>query len=177
MEAMAADVFMLADYRLPWWILAPVMRAPGEPLPVVHHTGVLVSGTDIVEARLLVLRHNFLQTYPPSRWKRIWVARRKGLSAEQRQVIARAAMDLVGQIYGIPRLLAHGIDDIIFGHRRIIRKPTLGLHICSSLVAWAYEQAGFDFGVPSWAADPDDIWDYIMENPATRTQWDIIARY
>jgi hypothetical protein len=37
--------------------------------------------------------------------------------------------------------------------------------ICSFLVADAYQAYGYDFGVSVYAAQPDDIWDYVTENP------------
>jgi hypothetical protein len=37
--------------------------------------------------------------------------------------------------------------------------------ICSWLVAHAFAKAGKTFGVQPGAANPDDIWDFIVDNP------------
>ena len=51
---------------------------------------------------------------------------------------------------------------VYFFRRLILAKD---YPICSWVVAWAYQKAGRDFGVPAAAADPDDIWDYVTRHP------------
>jgi hypothetical protein len=80
-------------------------------------------------------------------------------------IIVNEALEQIGKKYGFLKILAHLLDWFLLGayvFRRITRNGNYP--ICSWLVAHAYSKAGKTFNVKPGAAQPDDIWDFIIDN-------------
>lgn len=68
--------------------------------------------------------------------------------------------------YGYVKLVLHLFDRII-GNKYLFRRLAVSewLPICSYNVDAWYRAAGLDFGIPTKAITPDDIWDFCVANP------------
>ena len=85
--------------------------------------------------------------------------------------IVAKANGYVGRQYGWTKIVTHLLDWGLKGayvFRRLTHDDDYP--ICSWLVAHAYLAADMTFGVPAGAANPDDIWDYVVANTDEFTQ-------
>ena len=72
----------------------------------------------------------------------------------------------MGKTYGYFKIIMHLLDWLLLGAYVFRRLTTNGNYpICSWLVAHAFAKADKNFGVAPGAANPDDIWDFVEENP------------
>ncbi len=118
----------------------------------------------MVEALSKVKRHRLWEQYgsPDNSW--VSVYRAKNISPKEMKVIMAAAEEQVGKTYGYLKVVMHFLDWCLTGvyfFRWFARSENYP--ICSWLVASAFGEAGYDFGVPNEGANPDDIWDFVNE--------------
>lgn len=144
-------------------------RSIGEKRTKVNHVGVVVEEGGIqtavvVEALIKVRKHRLWKQYGSSKGQQVAVYRAKNLNPEEIEVIIAEANQQVGRPYGFVKIIAHFLDWLLTGayvFRRLTSDPRYP--ICSWLVAHSYSEAGKHFGVAPGAADPDDIWDFVVE--------------
>ncbi len=87
-----------------------------------------------------------------------------GLSASQKEMLVKKALEYEGRLYGAFKLLAHALDRF-FDNRYVFRRlATMDQYpICSWIVAYCYKRVlGLLFGGLPNAVQPDDILDYCM---------------
>lgn len=144
-------------------------RDKGESRTEANHVGIIVgmgsSQTAVVVEALTKVRRRTFKAYRQKSTE-VAVFRPTNLSNDEIRQVVERAKGYVGADYGYVKLVAHFIDWCLGGvylARRIVSMDKYP--ICSWLVAYSYGAVGKDFGVPNWAASPDDIWDFCMENP------------
>ena len=143
-------------------------RQIGESRTKVNHVGVVVQGgslreTIVVEALSTVRRHRLWGRYGPPKRDLVAIYRPLDLSPEQIAKVVGGADAYVGRKYGWFMLVAHLLDWVLQGAYVFRRLAGVDRYpICSWVVAHAYLKAGKAFGVAPGAADPDDIWDYVV---------------
>ncbi len=81
-------------------------------------------------------------------------------------MIVVEAAEQVGKKYGYLKIVAHLLDWLCLGVYFFRRFTNNGDYpICSWLVSHAYAMAGKNFGCDPGSAEPDDIWDFVNQNP------------
>jgi len=158
-------------------------RSKGEKLTEVNHVGLVVQRGDIktaigVEALSKVMRHTLWFQYGSSKKDLVAVYRATNLAEEQVKDIVAEAEKQVGKKYGYCMIVAHFLDWLLgrmlgwllgwqFSGVYLFRQFISGnkYPICSWVVADAFAKVGKDFGVEVGMATPDDIWDFIENNP------------
>ena len=136
---------------------------------MINHVGLVVEegnlrSSVVVEALTKVKRHRLWIQYGPPKKDRVAVFRPRNLNGNERKTIIAEAESQVGRKYAYFMLFLHLLDWFLLGayvFRRIAR--TGEYPICSWVVAHAFSKAGKDFGVEPGEAQPDDIWDFIIE--------------
>ena len=149
-------------------------RDKGEAKTLTNHVGLVIKGgtihgTAIIEAVRTVQSGPLMKRYGPPKRDRVAVYRFLPMTADQAEIITRAAESYEGRKYGYHKIAAHALDRLIGG--RYVFRRLAGMAdypICSWLVAYSFEKAGIGFGVPTDAATPDDIWDWVTTHPE---QW------
>lgn len=101
---------------------------------------------------------------------RVALYRPIGLSNIERLVMTNAGRRMVGSRYGYVELFVHLVDQKLFGGnvvaRRLLKYAPARFEICSKVVAQAYAAIGRGwFGVPPYAAEPDDIYRWVRAHP------------
>jgi hypothetical protein len=158
-------------------------RSIGEKTTKVNHVGLVVQRGNFktaiaVEALCKVIRHTLWSQYCPPRKDFVAVYRATNLATEQIKDIVAEAEKQVGKKYGYRMIVAHFLDWLsgrmlgwLFGwqfsdvylFRLFISCKKYP--ICSWVVADAFAEADKDFGVEVGMATPDDIWDFVVNNP------------
>lgn len=144
-------------------------RTFGEKRTQVNHVGIVVKGGEVedavvVEALSKVRRHKF-KRYVNSENK-IAIYRPINLTKREINLIVAKANIYVGRKYGYFKIMMHFLDWLLLGayvFRRLANEDNYP--ICSWVVAHSFLVSGKDFGVAPGAANPDDIWDFVNENP------------
>lgn len=144
-------------------------RSRGEAPTIANHVGLIGypgKGLDAwgLEALATVKFHPLYHQYGPQ--SEICVFRPLNLTKQDFDLILKKAGSYVNRKYGALKLLLHAGDYLLGGRyvfRRIGRMDNYP--ICSYVVADSYAAAGKTFGVPTQAASPDDIWDFIVAHP------------
>ena len=165
------DVFLTRGTSLLSRLIRICTRSFGEKRSKVNHVGIVVEAGGIqdavvVEALSKVKMHTLWMQYCPPKKDHVAVYRAKNVSLEEMEIIVATAKRQVNKTYGYGKIVAHFLDwcfSGIYFFRWFARNGNYP--ICSWLVAHAYGEAGFDFGVPREAANPDDIWDFVNEHP------------
>ena len=152
-------------------------RAGGEPDTLVNHVGIIVEGADtladcwVVEAvGKGVTCHRIRDRYRARRGRvAVW---RLDLPQSVLAKVVRSALRACGQKYSWWKIMLHALDWSLSGFGlwkvpyvfcRLAR--TSSRPICSYLVArhfWLHAEV--DFGVALKSADPDDIFDWCVDN-------------
>lgn len=174
-ELQAGDVVLVRGISLVDRLIRWVIRKPGEPPTVINHVGVMVDSSTVVESLSRTVARDFNEAYPPKKGCKVYVTRLKSVTEHQKAAVAKKAEEYVGRKYGWLKILAHALDDLVFRDRYVVRRLLFmdNYPICSWLVAHAYQAAGLSFGVPADEADPDQIWDWIMEGEE-HPDWELI---
>lgn len=165
------DIFFTRGTGFISKIIRLFSRSLGERRTCVNHVGIIVAaGTvkscQVVEALYLVRRHSLWKQYGPPRPDRVAVYRPISLNPEEIKAIVNEANDQVGRKYGYLKLLTHFLDWFLQGVYVFRRLTQNGKYpICSWLVAHAYSKVNIHFNVAPGAAQPDDIWDYVISHP------------
>jgi len=146
-------------------------RGIGERRTMVNHVGLVVEEGDlrtamVVEALSRVKRHKLWSRYGPPKKDLVAVYRAVNLTEDEAKTIVDVAERQVGKKYGYRKIVAHFADWLLLGayvFRRLVSDRKYP--ICSWVVAHSFSKADKYFGVEIGAATPDDIWDFIRENP------------
>ena len=155
----AGDIILVRGRGWASSMIRSLTRAPEEGVTRVTHCALAVDGTRVVEA--VFPRGVVIQPYSGGE---VW--RPKNIPEYARRQIVGRALCQVGRPYGWGKIMLHAADGVLGGayiFRRfahVDRWP-----ICSWLVAQSYASEGYMFGVDARAATPDDIDDYVRENP------------
>ena len=142
-------------------------RSKGEPKTLVNHVFIVLKGgtldeSVIIEAVSTVKRGLLVKRYGPPKKDRVAIVRVRGLAMKDLATVCETAEGYEGRRYGHVKIAAHVLDRLLGG--RYVFRRIAGMAdypICSWLVAHSFEKAGISFGVPTDAADPDDIWDWV----------------
>ncbi len=145
-------------------------RSFGEKRTEVNHVGIVVGAGPvrsavIVEALGKVRKHP-LGRYAKKRTTAVAVFRPLNLDEAEKDLIVQKAESYVGRRYGVVKIAGHLADWCLQGayvFRWLTRNDSYP--ICSWVVAHAFSAAGKEFGVEAGAANPDDIWDFVLKNP------------
>ncbi len=164
------DIFLTRGASLISRLIRFFTRSRGESRTLVNHVGIVVEGGDVsravvVEALRVVTRRGLADGYAGTGTS-VAVFRPINLTSQETDVIVQAAERYVGRKYGYVKIVAHALDWMLNGvylFRRLIGSDEYP--ICSWVVAHAYAKAGKTFGVEPGAASPDDICDFVTENP------------
>ena len=139
--------------------------SPGEERSLVNHAIIVHSGGHPAFARIVesdsVVRYGALSDFHSR--DMCYAFRPKNISETVLSTIVNAAYRRIGERYGYPQLFAQLTDTKLFAGKNVARRLFAGPShraVCSRLVAEAYGTAGYDFGVPAYAASPDDIFDF-----------------
>jgi len=163
------DVFLSRSTSLLGWLIRMCTRSFGEKRSKVNHVGIVVEAGSInqatvVEALIKVCRHKLWKQYGPPKTDDVAVYRARNVPPKDMEIIVAEAQEQVGKKYGFGKIVAHFLDWLLTGAYVFRRLTQNGDYpICSWLLAHAYAKAGYDFGQPPGAADPDDIWDFVTE--------------
>jgi len=158
--------------RGPGFISAAIRWASrnfGEAKTEVNHVGVISRGgsirkAEISEARWRYLVHNLWNAYVNT-GHQVAIFRAVNISPATRLCIAKRAARLKDTKYGWAKIVLHALDKFLNGayfFRRLAFLPNRP--ICSYAAAKSYADYGFSFGVPAYRAQPDDIWDYVVNS-------------
>jgi len=161
------DIFLTRSKSVLGWLIRTCTSKIGEKRSKVNHVGIVVEAGNIreavvVEALSKVKRHRLWEQYGPPNTGGVSVYRAKNITPAEMDLIVAEAEEQVGKKYGHFKIVMHFLDWCLTGvyfFRWFARSKKYP--ICSWLVACAYGEAGYDFGVPNEAADPDDIWDFV----------------
>lgn len=146
-------------------------RSFGEKRTKVNHVGVVVAeGTletcIVVEALSKVRKQKLWLQYGPPAKDSVAIYRPLNLTEEEISFIIIEAKEQVGKNYGYLKIVAHLLDWCLLGVYFFRGFTNSGKYpICSWLVAHSFSKANKHFGVEPGAAQPDDIWDFIINNP------------
>jgi hypothetical protein len=146
-------------------------RGFGERRTEVNHVGVVVEeGTlrtaVVVEALSHVKEHRLWKRYAPRKNDSVAIYRANNLSPEEIETIVTAAKGYVGRKYGYHMVVAHVLDWFLLGAYVFRRLAAMDKYpVCSWVVAFSFLKADKHFNVEPGAAQPDDIWNFIHDNP------------
>jgi hypothetical protein len=140
-------------------------RKKGEPVTRVNHALLCTEGPDTIVEADKVVRKCSIWDYHHDDGIIVW--RPRNLTDLDKVVIKATAEFQVGQKYPIRQLFAYLIDNKILGGRNVFRRliSNEAAGVCSRLVARVFKAIGRDFGVPEYAASPDEIDDFCTANP------------
>jgi hypothetical protein len=164
------DIFLVRGTGLVSRLIRFFSRGIGESRTIVNHAGLVVAGGDVqqavvVEAVRFVRRRRLWAGYG-SGSDQVAVFRPLNLTPDEAAKVVAAAESYVGRQYGYVMIAAHALDWFFFHaylFRRLIRSDNYP--ICSWVVASAYAKAGKNFDVAPGEAEPDDIWDFVTNQP------------
>lgn len=164
------DVMMTRGTK---WVSRAIRRMTqrkGEPPSIVNHVGIIVEGGTIqralvVEAVSRVRRVAIGEAYRDGK-TRVAIARPLNLTGKQIAQLCSRAEGYVGRKYGYGKIVAHLGDALLGGRvyfRRLVKADERPM--CSWLVAQCFAEIGLHFGVDARLANPDDILDFVADNP------------
>lgn len=144
-------------------------RSWGEAKTEVNHVGVVYCGGPLRKAVIAESKWRYM-VHP------LWFAyantdhevafyRATNISQVSRQNIAIRAAQLRNLKYGWLKIVLHALDKCLNGayfFRRLAFLPNRP--ICSYAAAQSYADYGFSFSVTPYEAQPDDIWDYVVNS-------------
>ena len=144
-----------------------------ESKSVINHVFAFISYGDkkeaeVVESLWKVTKHKFLNAYAKLKGKeKVVVFRPVNLTDEQKDIIIKDLLSDVGADYPWWQFPLFFTDWLLFDEKVVTRKwINHAKHkVCSTKTARAYVQAGLFFGVPEYAATPDDMYDFCIKNP------------
>lgn len=157
-----ADIVIINGQTLLSKAIKRFTKSIGESRTIASHVGIGAPDGDLIEALWTVKKHKIEEQYEES-INRILVYRNTEITKDDRIFVAEKALEYVGRYYGPQKILAHAIDHILFDIY-LFRKLCVmdNYPICSWVVAYAYDDIGYRFGVEPKKATPDDIYDHIV---------------
>lgn len=163
----AGDIICFSGPSLLSRAIRWLQRSAGEPPSKASHVGIMVADGLLCEALSRVVVHPLVPRIQAtvasgglvSAWRPL------GLDAHALSMVVAKALEYEGRRYGWWKLFPHALDNKLFRGkyvvRRLLRLPRYP--ICSWLAAYSFEEVRLNFfGVPPWAAQPDDILDFIL---------------
>ncbi|MEJ2628627.1 MAG: YiiX/YebB-like N1pC/P60 family cysteine hydrolase [bacterium] len=179
MDIQRADIFLTKGSGFISKAIRFFSRHIGESRTRVNHVGVvIVDGNiehcEVVEALSKVKHHTLWARYGPKKKDLVGIYRPLNLTEEEKQIIVDEALEQVDKKYGYLKIVTHMLDWILQGayvFRRLTQDDRYP--ICSWLVAHAFSKANKHFGVEPGAAQPDDIWDFVV-NEKNRDKYECI---
>jgi hypothetical protein len=171
-ELKQADIFLTRGNSLLSKAIRYFTRTIGENRTKVNHVGLVVGDgllnmSIVIEALSRVKKHKLWEQYGPFKKVSVAIYRPINLTADEIKIIIKEAEEQVGKRYGYLKIIAHFLDWILLGAYMFRRLTNSGDYpICSWLVAHAYSKVNKNFGVDPGAANPDDICDFIEQNPS-----------
>ena len=145
-------------------------RSLGEDRSKVDHVAIVTEGGAFYDAILVqafrMVVHESVATSYAGKDKQVAVYRPLNLGEAEMAKVAAKAESYVGRKYGFGKIVTHSLDWLLQGvylFRRLNIRDDYP--ICSWVVAYAFLEAGKDFGVEPGRADPDDIWDFVTSRP------------
>lgn len=144
-------------------------RGWGEARTEVNHVGIVVQGGPptagargaiTIDAMSRVLWRPLIEQKSPC-----IVFRPLNLTEEELDIIVEKALSYRARRYGYVKIATHFLDWCL-GGAYVFRHLTQSdrYPICSWVIAQAYAEADKTFGVKPGQAQPDDIYDFCMEN-------------
>ncbi len=166
-----ADIFLTRGSACVSRAIRIFTRRIGEPRTKANHTGIVVEGGPldqavVVEALSTVKRHRLMGRYESKKGTEVAIYRPLNLSHEEQKTIVETAESYVGRTYGYFQLVGHFLDWFLQGayvFRRLTRSDKYP--ICSWVVAQSFARVNKFFRVDPGAASPDDIHDFVIQNP------------
>ena len=164
------DIFLTRGTNLMSRLIRRFTRNHGESRTMVNHVGLVVShggtaSSEIVEALTTVRRRRF-SVYRNKPRHDVAVYRPTNLTTLESLHVSEHADNYVGRKYGYIKIVAHFLDWCLAGRYFFRRFAFMDNYpICSWVVAQAFAKEGYTFGVDPGAASPDDIWDFVTNNP------------
>jgi len=165
-----ADILLtLGPYRLSQVIAKTTQEMPGE---AVSHAALVVAESPLPLIIESVPPRVRVKTYIDA----ILTARHSVLlsprlvSADQRIVIVKKALEFEGALYGYDRYIGAAMDTIL-GSDWCARHLYLSKSFpyCSVLVSASYEAQGLDFGEPAQGVVPNEILAFAVRHPELYT--------
>jgi hypothetical protein len=160
------------------WFARAILRATrawGEEPTLISYVALVVAGGPAEEAVIVEavgrVRRGRLARFYAGREDRLSLARHRSLTADQRRRILARSHRLEGRFYGYGKLPLHLLNAVLCGRRVFRRLARSPLPICSWHVVKSFAAGGVRFGVPAWAAQPDDLWDWCMGREQWRWPW------
>lgn len=163
-ELKAGDIFLTRGTGLISKLIRIFSTTGGEDRTQVNHVGIMINGTEAVEALATVQRHSLFEQYGGTSHE-VAIFRPINLTDEEIGLIVERAKNYVGKRYGYIKIAAH-FGDWLLGGRYFFRRIASmdDYPICSWLVASSFAAAGKNFGCEVGQAEPDDIWDFVTTN-------------
>ena len=166
-----ADIFLTRGNSLLSKAIRFFSTSIGESRAKVNHVGLVATKGSVydcmvIEALSKVKKHTMWKQYGPFKKDLVAVYRPLNLTQDETELILKTANKQVGRKYGYLKIVAHLLDWFLLGayvFRRLTNDERYP--ICSWLVAHSFAKAGKYFGVKPGAAEPDDIWDFVTQNP------------
>lgn len=166
-----ADIFLTRGSGFVSRAIRFFSRRIGEPRTKASHSGIVVEGglldqAVVVEALSTVKRHRFMGRYGSKVGTEVAIYRPLNLSHEEQKTVVQTAESYVGRKYGYFQIVGHFFDWFLQGayvFRRLTRSDKYP--ICSWVVAQSFAKINKFFSVDPGAASPDDIHDFVTQNP------------
>ena len=143
-------------------------RSRGEAKSWTNHTAGIGLVNNVVEAQTRVISTPFDEWRQGKKFQ-LW--RTVNLDVSDSSLVASYAESQIGRKYGVLKIIPHALDGLlskITGGSPYVFRRILCLEnypICSWVWAYAYHQAGLDFGGDPKRITPDDQLDYCMSHP------------
>lgn len=165
------DIFLTRGSSVLSKVIRFFTRTIGERRTKVNHVGIIVEVGSVrhcmvIEALSKVKKHSLWSQYGPLKKDLVAVFRPINLTQNEKGIILHTANKQVGRKYGYFKIITHLLDWMLLGAYVFRRLTNDGRYpICSWLVAHSFAKAKKYFDVKPGAADPDDIWDFVVGNP------------
>lgn len=166
MELKPTDIFFTRGSGLISRAIRIMTRSIGEPRTQINHVGLAITDHLCIEAvgKGVIVRDSI--PYYLKHGDQIAIYRPINLDWIDKENIINKAMLYEGKTYGFVKMITHFLDWLLLGAYVFRRLTNTDRYpICSWLVAQSYRAASKDFGVAAGAATPDDIWDFVVNNP------------
>ncbi len=139
-------------------------RHIGEGRTIVSHVGIVVAGGTLDTAVVVQAAWKTKLMVLSELKSPMAVFRPINLTDDEIKTVVAAAIAYEGRQYSIMKLATHAADWLLGGLYVFRRLTQMDRYpICSWIVAKSFAKIGKDFGVEPGQAQPDDIYDFAME--------------
>lgn len=175
MKLLPADIIITTDKKsLFSALILKAMRTFQRDEVNYQHAILIVDDEKCIEA-LTEVKYNDIEKRLKD-FKRYKIIRCSLLTGERKEAVVKAAEKFLGKKYSYFRIFLQLLDHIFNTDRFTGKYKDEDDHICSSLLAWAYQkETGLKFNGINWrSCEPDDIDDASLKNPNV---WDTILEW